>query len=209
MKIDHSFFTVDARKLYCFADSLPLCRELLDGGAEIIQLRAKNLNNNEFHELARAIQQLIREHPSAAKLIINDHVETAFTLQTDGLHLGQDDEDYGAVIRHAPPEMVIGVSVKTVEQAREAEQSGAAYVGAGAVFPTATKQESRVIGLAGLKQIVQAISIPVVAIGGLNSENIAETIQAGASYCAVISAINNAENKKEAITSLQQKIQLP
>ncbi len=195
-----------ARALYCFADSVHLCRQLLAGGAQIIQLRAKGLADREFYELARQVQQVIREHPSDAKLIINDHVETAFALKTDGLHVGQDDGDFRAVIRQAPAEMLIGVSVKTVEQAKDAEDAGAAYVGAGAVFPTATKPDSRVIGLDGLSRIVQAISIPVVAIGGIDGENIALTIKAGASYCAVISAINDAENKKEAIEALQLKI---
>lgn len=201
-----SFFTVGEKKLYCFADSVDLCSRLLDGGAEIIQLRAKGLGEREFYTLAEKMQQLIKEHFAAAKFIVNDHVETAFALKADGLHVGQGDEDFRAVIKQAPKDMAIGVSVKTVEQAMAAEQAGASYVGAGAVFPTATKPESRVIGLDGLRRIVDAVTIPVVAIGGIDGENIDQTIQAGASYCAIVSEINNAENIKEAITSLQRKI---
>jgi len=198
--------TVGARKLYCFADSASLCRELLDAGAEIIQLRAKGLSEDDFYMLARQVQATIRENGNQAKLIINDHVETAIALHADGLHIGQEDESFLSVIQRAPDGMIIGVSVKTAEQAKAAELAGASYVGAGAVFPTATKPDSRVIGVDGLREIVQAVAIPVVAIGGVDSSNIIETVKAGASYYAVISAINKANDKKEAITSLQQKI---
>lgn len=202
----NSFFTVGARKLYCFADSLTLCEELIESGAEIIQLRAKGLENNRFLELAEQMQALVNEQKHEVKLIINDNVEVAFVINSDGLHLGQDDTDYRDVIKRAPKQMSIGVSVKTVEQAIEAQEAGAAYLGAGAVFSSATKSDSRVIGLHGLEAIVRAVEIPVVAIGGINRENIQTTIRAGASYCAVISAINNASEKKQAFELLMQKI---
>lgn len=211
MKGDQAVFRKAARKLYCFADSVELCTQLLNGGAEIIQLRAKELEKETFTDLAKEMQRTIRRHAeicgSNVLFIINDRAEIALSLDVDGIHLGQDDRDYHDIIREAPAHMSVGVSVKTVSQALEAQESGAAYVGAGAVFATSTKKDTRVIGLQRLHEITTVVDIPVVAIGGITLENISQTVHQGASYFAVISAINQAADIPETITSFKKEIE--
>ena len=206
MKPDFPVFSREKRSLYCFADSLSLCRSLLDGGARIIQLRAKGLEDSVFRDLAEEMQMLIRRFPEPAVLIINDRVDIALDMQADGLHLGQDDSDYRSVIKAAPAEMIIGVSVGNTAEALAAQDAGAAYVGAGAVFPTATKSDAQLIGLEELRRIVAATRIPVVAIGGIGLANIDLVVSAGAHYFAVISDINQSADITARIGALNHTI---
>ncbi|MCJ7829866.1 MAG: thiamine phosphate synthase [Desulfobacterales bacterium] len=184
-------FSTFRRDLYCFADSPDLCRRLLEGGARIIQLREKHLDDPGFHRLGAEMQALVREYPEAV-LIVNDRVEIALELGADGIHIGQEDENYREVIRRVPPEMIVGVSVDTAAEAIVAQEAGATYVGAGSVFPTPTKPDAQIIGIEALHRIVQSVHIPVVAIGGIALENAREVVAAGAHYLAVISQINDA-----------------
>jgi thiamine-phosphate pyrophosphorylase len=170
------------KALYCFADSLPLCRQLLDAGARIIQLRAKRMNDAVFRKLAEDMQAMIKACPAPAIFIVNDRVEIAFEIGADGLHVGQKDADYRQVIENAPEGMTVGVSVDTVEQALDAQKAGATYVGAGSIFPTTTKSDARLMGLDELERIVAATRLPVVAIGGIGLDNIDQVIDAGAHY---------------------------
>jgi thiamine-phosphate pyrophosphorylase len=206
MKPDTPVFSRNKRSLYCFADSLPLCRSLLDGGARIIQLRAKGLTDSAFRELAEEMQTMVRSFPEPATLIINDRADIALDIHADGLHLGQGDSDYRPVIKAAPPGMIIGVSVRNSVEARDAQDAGAAYVGAGAVFPTVTKSDAQLIGLEELKRIVAATRIPVVAIGGIGHDTIDRVVNAGAHYFAVISDINDSADIAARIRALNQKI---
>jgi len=206
MKSKYPVFNRNQRSLYCFADSLPLCQSLLDGGARIIQLRAKDLNDSSFRELAEEMQAMIRSYPVPATFIINDRADIALDLSVDGLHLGQGDSDYRRVIKAAPPEMIVGVSVHTAAQAVEAQVAGATYVGAGAVFSTSTKSDALIIGLDELERIVAATEIPVVAIGGIGYENIGQAVKAGAHYFAIISDINQSTDIASRISALNQKI---
>ena len=196
----------NSRHIYCFADSLPLCRKLLDGGARIIQLRAKNLEDGAFRQIAREMQALLRSHPEPTMFIVNDRVEIAFEIGADGLHVGQDDSDYRTVIAEAPPGMSIGVSVGSASEAKDAQRAGADYVGAGAVFPTATKEDAEYIGLDGLREVVASVSIPVVAIGGITLENVALVTAAGADYIAVISAVNQAADIGERLKLFSDRV---
>ena len=196
----------NSRKLYCFADSLPLCRKLLDGGARIIQLRAKHMKDAQFRQLAEEMQALLRAYHEPAMFVVNDRVEIAFEIGADGLHVGQDDYDYRKVIDEAPPGMSIGVSVSNAAEAKDAEQAGADYVGAGAVFPTATKDDATDLGLEGLRQVVAAVSLPVVAIGGITLDNVGQVFDAGADYVAVISDINQAVDIGERIRQYRDRL---
>ena len=135
MKPDSPVFSRKNRALYCFADSLPLCRSLLDGGARIIQLRAKGLNDSAFRELAEEMQMTIRRFPEPATLIINDRVDIALDIHADGLHLGQDDSDYRSVIKAAPPGMIIGVSVRNTVEALDAGECRGGICGSRRGFP--------------------------------------------------------------------------
>lgn len=198
-------FSTDDRNLYCFADNLKLCQQLLDGGAEIIQLRVKLINDDTFFELAKDMKKLVQKYPKAI-FIINDRVDIAIEVQADGVHVGQEDEDYLSVIKRIPGDMITGVSVDNAEDAIKAEIAGATYVGAGAVFPTSTKSDSVVIGTERLQEIVQAINIPVVAIGGISRDNIKQVIATGAQYYAIISEINDADNISERLNQFYKLI---
>lgn len=179
--------------IYCFADSIPLCKKLLDGGARIIQLRNKHLHDRAFYQLAEEIVLMVRRYDDAV-LIINDRVDIALKVKADGIHIGQEDENYREVIRRAPKTMIVGVSVDTVNEAIEAEQAGATYIGAGSIFPRPSKSDAKLIGIEIPKQIVKSVSIPVVAIGGIGMRNIHQVMETGARYYAMISEINNAKN---------------
>ena len=152
-------------RIYCFADTVELCRTLLDAGARVIQLRHKTADDAAF---GRAVEMLdcVRSYEDAV-LIVNDRVDIALDIGADGIHVGQEDRDCREVVRRAPASMIVGVSARYPDVARSAAAAGATYVGAGAVFATPTKPEAVVIGLKGLQAVVAAVDIPVVAIGGI------------------------------------------
>ncbi len=181
------------KDIYCFADNMSICKNLLRGGAKIIQLRDKHTDDKAFYNMAREMLPVIRTFDDAI-LIINDRVDIAVDIRADGIHIGQKDENYQEVIRRVPDNMIVGVSVDTVKEAVEAEQAGASYLGAGSVFPTPTKDDAVVIGIDGLRSIVQAVKIPVVAIGGISMENIQQVMETGTHYYAIISEINNSQD---------------
>ena len=196
------------RDLYCFADSADLCRRLLEGGARIIQLREKQLDDSGFRRLGVEMQALVREVPGAV-LIVNDRVAIALEIGADGIHIGQADEDCREVIRRVPPQMIVGVSVDTAAEAIAAQAAGATYVGAGSVFPTPTKPDAQIIGIEALRRIVQSVHIPVVAIGGIALQNAAAVVAAGAHYLAVISQINDAADIPARIREFRAAIAAP
>lgn len=185
-------------RVYCFADTPALCRLLLDAGARIIQLRHKTASDDEFREIAREMLVRVRDFEDAL-LIVNDRVEIALEIGADGVHVGQKDLDAREVVRRAPPGMIVGVSARTPDEARRAEAAGAAYLGVGSVFPTGTKSDARVIGLEGLRRVVAAVSLPVVAIGGITEASLREVLATGARFCAVISAVNQAPDPAAAL----------
>ncbi|CAN2046773.1 Thiamine-phosphate synthase [Candidatus Magnetomoraceae bacterium gMMP-1] len=187
-----NFFNTKKKDIYCFADNIKLCKTLLDAGAKIIQLRDKKKNNKQFYNVASEMISLVKNYD--AVLIINDRVDIAMSLGADGIHIGQQDENYHKVIKQAPDNMIIGVSVTSVDQAIKAQNAGADYLGAGAVFPTSTKSDAHIIGVNTLREIIKAVNIPIVAIGGISLKNIKKVMKAGADYYAVISEINSAKD---------------
>ncbi len=193
MKDKKEFFSTNRKDIYCFADNTDVCRKLLTGGAKIIQLRNKHIDDTAFKNLAGEMLSLVRSSDDAI-LIINDRADIAVEIMADGIHIGLEDENYREVIRRVPDNMIVGVSVDTAKEAVDAEQAGAAYVGAGSVFPTPTKTDAVVIGIDELHNIVKAVKIPVVAIGGISMENIQQVMEAGAQYYAIISEINNSKD---------------
>jgi thiamine-phosphate pyrophosphorylase len=188
-------------RIYCFADSAGLCSRLLEAGARVIQLRHKTADDLAFSRIAAEMQALVSTFEDAV-LIVNDRVDIALDIAADGIHVGQEDLDYRQVVDRAPRSMIVGVSARTADLARAAEHAGATYIGAGAVFVTPTKPEADVIGLPGLQEVVAAVDIPVVAIGGITAENLTMVLEAGARYCAVISAVNDAPDPAAALHRL-------
>ena len=162
-------------------------RESLEGGVTFLQLREKNLDEVQFYEEAVKLQKLAGEY--GVPLVINDNVDIALRMNADGVHVGQHDMEAGDVRTLIGPDRILGVSAQTVEQAVLAEKRGADYLGVGAVFPTGSKDDADDVSHDTLKAICDAVSIPVVAIGGITRENTAQLAGSGICGIAVISAI--------------------
>jgi len=174
------------------------------GGARIIQLRDKHHSKGELLSIAQKLKDLC--HKSDALLIINDHLDIALAADADGLHIGQGDLPLSVVRRELPLDKIVGCSTTTSAQAMRAEADGADYIAVGSIFTSPTKRDATVIGLEGLRQIKQGISIPLVAIGGINKDNIAQVMAAGADSAAVISAVLAQQNVERATRQLVTEI---
>lgn len=161
--------------------------EALKGGSTCIQLREKKLDTDAFLREAISIKKLCRMY--RVPFIINDNVEIAVRCGADGIHVGQKDMDAGDVRKRVGADMILGVSAQTVEQAVRAEQKGADYLGVGAVFSTSTKPDADMVSLATLKAICAAVSIPVIAIGGISRQNLMGLAGTGIAGVALVSAI--------------------
>ena len=188
-------FSRDSLRLYAVTDRAWLngrtlgqvVRESITGGATLIQLREKNLGYEVFKYEALEIQRLCREHN--IPFIVNDNVNLAREVDADGVHVGQDDMEAGSVRRLIGAGKILGVSVRTPEEAVRAEAQGADYLGAGAVFHTGSKSDAVDITHEALREICEAVKIPVVAIGGISFKNARELAGTGIAGLAVISAI--------------------
>ncbi len=202
MRSPKTTFQTSPTRIYCFADSVDLCRVLLEAGARIVQFRNKTLNDGAFRSLAGEMLAVVRKFEDAV-LIINDRVDIALECGADGVHVGREDEDYRRVIERVPDDLIVGVSARYPDSAREAAKAGATYVGTGAIYSTGTKSDVRVIGLAGLRAVVEAVSIQVVAIGGISAATVSAVLGTGARYAAVISQISAAPDPAEAYRNLE------
>ncbi len=184
-----------ALRLYAVTDrhwlngrTLAECVEqAIDGGATFVQLREKDLGQEEFLNEARALKKLCAER--GVPFVVNDNVMIAKEVGADGVHVGQSDMACLEARRLLGPEKIIGVSACTVEQALLAERQGADYLGVGAVFATGSKDDAESVSIDTLKEICQAVKIPVVAIGGINSGNVQQLKGSGIAGVSVISAI--------------------
>ena len=177
-------------------------KEAIEGGVTFVQLREKNLDNESFVKEAIEIQSLCRNHN--IPFIINDNVEIVKKINADGVHVGQRDMEAGNVRKLIGEDKILGVSAQTVEQAVLAEKQGADYLGVGAIFPTGSKADADDVSYDTLKNICSAVKIPVVAIGGINADNVSELEHSGISGIAVISAIFAADDIKAAAEKLKK-----
>lgn len=174
------------------SDPEAILRQLLEGGAKIVQLRAKTMAPRDFLRLARNARSLSRSHD--CRLIINDRADIALACDADGVHLGQEDLPLHAA-RKIMGQKLIGISTHDVNQAKEAERGGADYIGFGPMFGTMTKATGYAArGVKMLRQIRSAVKLPIVAIGGIKEENVQEVWRAGAESAAIISDILGAED---------------
>ena len=185
---------VDGETLY------QVVEQAIDGGVTFVQLREKGLAKDLFLEEAREIKKLC----NARKIpfVINDSVDIALAMDADGVHVGQSDMEAGDVREKLGPDKIIGVSAQTVEQAKLAEAHGADYLGVGAVFATGSKDDAVEVGPQTLRDICQAVSIPVIAIGGISKENVSQLTGSGICGIAVISAIFAQKDVKAASKEL-------
>lgn len=161
-------------------------------GVTIIQLREKNLTTNQYYQLAKQVREITDAYQ--VPLIIDDRLDVCLAVDAAGLHIGDDELPVSVARKVLGPEKILGVTAKTVKRALEAETSGADYLGTGAIFPTTTKENAPITLISTLKTICQTVAIPVVAIGGLTSENIDQLIGTGIAGVAVVRDLMQAED---------------
>ena len=178
--------------------------DALKGGATIVQLREKKLDEDSFVEEAIQVRDLC--HRYNVPLIINDNVEVALKSGADGVHVGIEDAPVAEIRKRVSTDFIIGATCKTVEQARIAEAAGADYMGVGAVFPSPTKTNAVQITNEQLREIVSSVSIPAVAIGGISYDNVCEIKGSSVSGVAVVSAIFGAEDIEKATALLKERV---
>ncbi len=178
--------------------------ESLQGGATFIQLREKQLDHAAFLQEAREIKALCRQY--GVPFVIDDDVDLALEVDADGVHVGQSDMEAGNVREKLGPDKIVGVSARTVEQALLAQQRGADYLGVGAVFPTGSKDDAKLLDHQVLRDICATVSIPVIAIGGITRENVQELSGTGVCGVAVISAIYGQSDVRQAAQDMKQAV---
>lgn len=162
------------------------------GGVTTIQLREKNLSNEEFISIAKEVKKVCQNYH--IPFIINDNLEVALAINSDGIHIGQNDIPASIVRKQIGPNKILGVSVHNLKEAFQAKIDGADYVGVGAIFSTETKNDATNVTLDSLKKICDNIDLPVVAIGGINLDNISKLKNINIAGIAVVSAIMNADD---------------
>ena len=161
-------------------------------GVTIIQLREKNLTTNQYYHLAKQVKEITDAYQ--VPLIIDDRLDICLAVDAAGLHIGDDELPVSVTRQVLGPDKILGVTAKTVKRALEAEEGGADYLGTGAIFPTTTKENAPITQISTLKTICQTVAIPVVAIGGLTSENIDQLAATGIAGVAVVRDLMQAED---------------
>lgn len=198
---DYSLYLVTDRGLSHGRSSAEIVLAAIGGGVTCVQLREKNCGTREFIDEASALKPVLEQH--GIPLIINDRIDVALAVEADGVHLGQSDMHVRDAQRILPDNMIIGISAESVEDAVRAEAEGAHYVGISPVFATGTKADTvPPLGLEGIRQIRNRVSVPLVGIGGINIDNGHDVISAGADGIAVVSAIVSAEDPEAAARDL-------
>ncbi|WP_173253618.1 thiamine phosphate synthase [Streptococcus sp. 5346] len=190
----------EALRLYLvtnrYQDSLESFLEKIEtacrSGVTIVQLREKNITTNQYYQLAKQVKEITDAYQ--VPLIIDDRLDVCLAVDAAGLHIGDDELPVSVARQVLGPEKILGVTAKTVKRALEAEEGGADYLGTGAIFPTTTKENAPITLISTLKTICQRVAIPVVAIGGLTSENIDQLIGTGIAGVAVVRDLMQAED---------------
>lgn len=200
--IDYSVYLVTDRRNKTDEEFLNIIEEAIKGGTTVVQLREKTASTKEFYDLALRVKEITSRY--GVPLLINDRIDIALAIDSEGVHIGQDDMPADIAREIIGEDKILGVSASTVEEAKKAENDSADYIGSGAVFPTSTKDDADSVSKEELKEIVDSIDIPVVAIGGITIEN-AHTLKAsGIAGFSVVSAIMSAEDPKEASEKLKE-----
>ena len=202
-KVDYSLYLVTDSSNKTNEEFLKIVEEAILGGVTIVQIREKTIPTRDFYNLAIEVKKITDKYD--IPLIVNDRIDVAIAINADGVHVGQSDLPADIVRNIIGNDKILGVSAATVETAKKSEKDGADYIGTGAIFPTQTK-DADCIDINYLKEIVEGINIPVVAIGGLDENNIDEKlINTGIKGISVVSAIMNSDNPKIASELLKNK----
>ncbi len=206
-KFDWDLYLLTEESLSAGRSTLEVVKEAVQAGVDVIQLRDKNMSLRERYALGKEIRRITRENEVC--FIVNDRVDLALALDADGVHLGQDDLPLRDARRILGKEKIIGVTALKEEEIREAEREGADYLGIGSVYNTSSKKvadHKDGIGLSGVKKIKKMTKLPITAIGGLNLNNAAEVLRAGADTISVLSTVTQAEDIKSAVEELNYLI---
>lgn len=204
MNPDYILYLVTERSLLHNMSIEETVEQAVQGGATIVQLREKDISTREFFDIAVRVKKITDRYK--VPLIINDRLDIALAVDAAGLHVGQDDMPARVARRLLGQGKILGVSAGTVEEALQAEEDGADYIGVGAIFPTGTKKDAEQVGIRELKAITGAVKIPAVAIGGINEENAAMLEGTGIKGVAVVSAIMAREDIRKATVALKEKL---
>ncbi len=194
------------RQFLAGRNELDIAGQIIEGGARVIQLRDKQSKKGELLLIAQKLNELCSQ--ADVLFIINDYLDLAMAVDADGLHIGQEDLPLPVVRRELPIDKIVGCSVTTLVQATKAQNEGADYIAVGSIFPTTTKREATVVGVNILKELKRIVSIPLVAIGGINQNNVGEVVAAGADAVAVISAVLGEKDVRGAVRKLVARMDL-
>jgi len=201
--IDYSVYLVTDRGLSKGRSNTEIVIAAVSGGATVVQLREKTAGTREFIQEALTLKDFLEKR--GVPLIINDRLDVAQAIEADGVHLGQNDMPIEMARSIVGDRMIIGISAELLQDAIDAEQAGADYLGVSPIYATPTKTDTAPpLGLEGLREIRRSVAIPLVGIGGLNRENARQVIAAGADGVAVVSAIVSAENPESAARELRR-----
>lgn len=192
-------------------ESMPLeqllqtIEEAVKGGVTIVQLREKNTSGKSFFEKAKSVKALLKQYD--VPLIINDRVDVALAIEADGVHVGQSDLPLTAIRNIVPATMLVGISVSTIAEAIEAEENGADYIGVGAVFPTHSKDDAKVLPEGMLAEITNAVALPAVAIGGIKLIHLPKLREMNIAGVAIVSGIMKADDPYSAAKSYRKEME--
>ena len=179
---------------------LKIIEDSIKGGVSVVQLREKTAGTLDFYNLALRVKEITQKYN--VPLIINDRIDIALAIDADGVHVGQSDIPAKIARSMIGEDKILGVSAATIKEAAKAQLDSTDYIGVGAVYPTNTKDDASAVSKKELKEIVESVNIPVVAIGGITKENVCELRDSGISGISVVSAIMNAKNPKLASENL-------
>ncbi len=199
-----SLYVITDEKLLEGKDIGKAVEDAILGGADVIQYRAKNKSSREMYQEAVQIKKICDNYNKP--LIINDRVDIALSVNADGVHVGQDDLDVEVVRRLIGFDKIVGLSTKNLKQVEEANRLPVDYIGFGSIFPTGTKKDAQISGLDQLKKAVEISIQPVVAIGGINEQNIQSVLDTGCENVAVVSAVFRDENIRQNTKRLKEII---
>lgn len=203
-KIDYSTYLVTDTDMCPREKLIDVVGEAIRGGVTLIQLREKEISTREFYNEAVLLKELCKKN--GVPLIINDRLDIALAVDADGIHVGQSDMPIEVIRRILGRDKIIGLSAGNVHDAEEAVKGGADYLGVGAVFRTATKKDANDVGIEMLEKVRAAVKIPIVGIGGINSNNIEKLYGTGIDGVAVVSCIMASDDPYNAAKQLAEKV---
>ncbi len=202
--VNYKLYLVTDRTNKTDKEFLNIIEEAIKGGVTVVQIREKDADTLEFYNISNKVKEICSKYN--VPLIINDRIDIALAIDADGVHIGQSDMPIKIARKLIGNDKILGISAHNLEEATDAEENGADYLGVGAIFSTSTKKDANDVSIDTLKEISSNVDIPTVAIGGINLDNVEKLKDTNISGISVVSAIMNAENPKIASENLLRKI---